>query len=327
MNCPRCRAPIREGQNYCERCGARLSPARSGEKGSRAGSGAARKNTGLLVLAAAAVLVLGACAGILGARLLSARSSTGEEPQSAALREETPVPAAETPIEAENSIEAELQIGTEAQLETGTEISPAPDYLRLYQPVLDAYREHERSGGGLCNWYGDEPGYVHVGISSLPRLGYMLEDLDGNGVPELILGGCYSEEDFAQNSWLTPGSYYTNLIVDLYTLVDGEPVYLVNSGDRYRYNLTDDGMLYYEGSSGAAYSNVHLYRVDGSVLSLVSGYCIDGSEDRCFQVLDDKDYLHEHDLPISYETFCQRVEELAVYREERARPLSLTPLS
>lgn len=308
MKCYRCHAPVEEQQVYCENCGAKLIPPPE-DQPSGGGKGF------LLALIGVIALVLAVCVGILGARFLMANYFHHRE-------------SAEAAAQTQDAAEEKPRDAASAPAQTGAETAEAAetDYLALYQPVLEAYREHERSGGGLLNWYGDEPGYVHVGLSSVPRLGYMLEDLDGNGVPELILGALYTEKDFEENSWLEPGSYYTNLIVDLYTLADGDPVYLVNSGDRYRYNLTDDGMLYFEGSSGAAYSSVYLYRVEDTRLVYVTGVCIDGGEDRCFQVQDDKDYQHEKDIPISFEDFNERCKELAVYREEHAKPLSLTPL-
>jgi hypothetical protein len=209
--------------------------------------------------------------------------------------------------------------GTNMELPGGSEIlfplrSEGPDYAALYAPVLDAYREHESSGeGGMVNWYGDEPGYVHVGVTGVRHFGYAFRDLDRNGVPELLLGAVFTREDYAENTWLEPDGYFANLILDLYTLADGEPLYLVNSGDRYRYSLTDDGQIHYEGSSGAAYSTACVFRMAEAGLELTEGVCIDGGEDRCFRLNSADDWQHVNDTPISYEECSQTFDRLYAY--------------
>ena len=189
--------------------------------------------------------------------------------------------------------------------------SSLPDYVTLYGPVLDAYRAHEQNGGGLVNWYGDEEGYVHVGLSGVTHFGYFLWDLDNNGTPELILGALYPDEEYAENSWLNPTGYDANLILDLFTLQNGSPVYITNSGDRYRYSMTTDGQIYFEGSGGAAYSYLYLYRLNGAALELQDGLCIDGGEDKCYRVQDPEDWQHTHDQHIPYEEFSQRAKDMS----------------
>lgn len=210
--------------------------------------------------------------------------------------------------------------GTDMDLPGGTETAfpvrlDAPGYDALYAPVLEAYRAHEEAGGGLANWYGDEEGYVHVGLTGAERYGYCLRDLDRNGVPELILGVWYTEEDFAESAWLDPAGYEANLILDLYTLVDGAPTYIVNSGDRYRYALTNEGLIQYEGSGGAAYSTAALLRLEGAELEICTAVCIDGGEDRCFRLQSLDDYEHVNDQPISYEDYTHISFTIYNYRE------------
>lgn len=209
-----------------------------------------------------------------------------------------------------------------------SEKTEGPSYQDLYAPVLDAYRDYERRGGGLENWYGEEEdNYVHAGLSGVTRVGTMLWDLDGNGVPELILAPYYTQEDFAASEWLKPGDYTANIIMDLYTLRDGVPVHVLLSGDRYRNSLTTDGQIYYSGSSGAAYTTAYLCSLEDGNLRFVEGVCIDGSEERTFQLnaIDNGD--RENDTAISYEEYQYRMEQLFHYTRDLLAPLQLEPLT
>ncbi len=199
-----------------------------------------------------------------------------------------------------------------------------PDFAELYAPILDAYREHQARGGGLTNWYADEPGYVHVGLYDAEEIGYQYWDLDLNGVPELILGAVYSPEETAGDE---PGEglYWHNLVLDLYTLDRRVPRYIVNSGDRYRYSLTSDGLFYYEGSSGAAYSDVAVYELREGLLCMVTGISMDG--DSCYMVDGFFNPEHEGYRLITEEEFYWLWDKYRnLYLYERFAPLQLRPL-
>lgn len=82
-----------------------------------------------------------------------------------------------------------------------------------------------------------EAAYGIVPESRLSKIGYCIEDISGDGIPELII----AEIDHSR-------------IVLLYTCVDGAPKFVLRGWGRNRYYLLDDGLLYHEGSSGAQYS-------------------------------------------------------------------------
>ena len=126
------------------------------------------------------------------------------------------------------------------------------DWISVYWPVLKTYYDYSIKA------YGDSPSgditssgdyllsYETVGVSYLARyggsFGYCLKDLDGNGIPELLVGSPDSE-------------YYAGKVIyDLFTLRDGAPVRLATSGERTVYKLLSDGSIFYSGSGGAAYS-------------------------------------------------------------------------
>lgn len=217
------------------------------------------------------------------------------------------------------------------QIPAGTELrfpvrSGEPDYRTLYAPVIEAWQEFELDGGGLENWYADEPGYVHAGITGAEHFGYQFWDLDRSGGPELIVGAIYPPEQVEKAE---PGGalYYYNLIIDLYTLDGNEPSYVVNSGDRYRYSLTTDGQIFYEGSGGAAYSDQAVYELREGKLEMVSGLSIDGGEDSCFRVEESFNPERRGYTPISYQECAWLMSSTRdLYLYERFAPLFLRPL-
>lgn len=97
--------------------------------------------------------------------------------------------------------------------------------------------------------------------------GYMFYDIDGNGVDELIISGDYV--------------YSKNGVSAMYTLVDGKAVFLLEGWSRSRWMISEDGTIYYEGSSSAADNYFGLYRLaeSGAKLETVDFYFSGGWED------------------------------------------------
>jgi len=89
-----------------------------------------------------------------------------------------------------------------------------------------------------------------VGDSPLDLVGYAIEDLSGDGVPELILASeALTEDDLGMN------------IHNIYTIKDGECVLVVQGWARNRQYLLRSGLLLNEGSSGAMSSCHGVYRL------------------------------------------------------------------
>lgn len=99
--------------------------------------------------------------------------------------------------------------------------------------------------------------------------GYLIEDIDGNGIDELIFGESRTERN---SSW-------DSMIYDVYTISDGEPVHVLNGWERNRYYFCENGMIANEGSSGAANSNYSYFTFEGSKLHLVESVIYDGTKD------------------------------------------------
>ena len=119
-----------------------------------------------------------------------------------------------------------------------------------YGDIIETYRAVHRSGTGN----------IEKGISELVNtydfVGYAMQDLDGNGVQELIL---------ASDSY---NSNYPNIIYEIYTLQNGSAVCVTKSRARERYFMMVDGTFLMEGSSGAMSSSWVTYGFSGASLSL-----------------------------------------------------------
>lgn len=181
-----------------------------------------KKTVGILILIAA--LVLSACGG-------------AAVPPSEA---ETQTQAAAQPAEPETeTTEPETQ-ATEPEPAKETEIPAA------FESILAAYTQAARewwNGATLAqnglnfvaaDVCGDNPG---------ENLGYAITDLDGDGVPELVIGSTERVTD----------EFYGRLVLELYTLgADGSAVNLISSTERDRYYSLGDNRFAHHGSSSAS---------------------------------------------------------------------------
>ena len=90
---------------------------------------------------------------------------------------------------------------------------------------------------------------------ALDSVGYTLQDFDGDGVDELVVG-------------LPSGD-----ILELYTLQNGAAApLLLRSGYREVYWLAEDNIIYNQGSNGAAAGGIAAYHVTGNGVELIEGY-------------------------------------------------------
>ena len=107
-------------------------------------------------------------------------------------------------------------------------------------------------------------------------MGYAVDDLDDDGIPELVIGTISGEE------------FYGKLIFVLYTLDDhGEPVQIFSSTERNRYYYAGGIRFANIGSSGADSSFVTTLKLEGEELV-----------DMTFTT-DPKDYVQMQLVPIA----------------------------
>ena len=151
-----------------------------------------------------------------------------------------------------------------------------PDYEALYAPVLDETLEkiYDRLES-------DDPvRYVPSGIvemimyepteSLLNEVCYVIEDVSGDGIPELLMG--YDSESEEQE---------TSYIMGVYTLKNDEPYCTIDGMARSSFRWMGNGYFYYIGSGGAAYTYIgkcHLSE-DGAEIIWDDYYFTDPTED------------------------------------------------
>lgn len=180
-------------------------------------------------------------------------------------------------MDRENIVEeSDSDDAVEEEAETGeTDDSNDDDALQLkpcatYQDILDNAYEVIIADNMTDIVLSDER-FSYDGIreakmgrnteESLACIGYTYYDVDGNGIEELIIA------DTGPEGW-------NNRILLMYTLYDNKPVLLIDGWARNRYYLLNDGTIYNEGSSGAAYTAFGTYRIaeDGCSLEVIDYY-------------------------------------------------------
>ena len=182
------------------------------------------------------------------------------------------------------------------------------NFLVDYAPVLNSYFSF-LSGKEPTEMSTTERGdYYFVlgetGISEMSRnggqLGFWLHDMDGNGIPELLIGATGAE------------FYDESLIYDMFTLEEGTPVRIFASNARIRYYLCEDDLILYEGSGGAPYNLSILYYLKNNRLELATGIVMADSE--CFEVHEDRESFftdrRQSDRRISREEYYDKMEKL-----------------
>ncbi len=104
-----------------------------------------------------------------------------------------------------------------------------------------------------------ELSYLYRFYAVLSDIGFAVTDLDGNGYPELILADM---------------EYH--MVFDLFTLVDGKAVHLLDGGERYRHYLRAGGVVENEWSGSAIMSGNDFMEINGGQLLFLERIVYDG---------------------------------------------------
>ena len=197
--------------------------------------------------------------------LLSACVTKNNDPEQTPVQENKPSP--------QSSQKAELPeaINTEP---ADQNVSGETDWLALYAPVFDSYRElfvaveaYKQGSEPPVDLSGsdyDLESNLSLFLESMAKPGFCLQDLDGNGTPELIMG------------LMTDDFFYSRIVAGLFTIEDGAPKQVFTSYTRSRYCLSSLGGFIYEGSGGAAYSDYYQCGFSGNSLKVDHGVYSDG---------------------------------------------------
>ena len=146
------------------------------------------------------------------------------------------------------SAEGEETEGEEKEdTETG-DTGGTEDAASAYSDILDMFYYKILTGWDCTEDVSYMFYWDYSSVKSLSDAGYALTDLDGNGVPELLV----SPVEDAGNG----------MIYDLYAFVDGKIVHTASSGERFCYYLCEDNSIYYWDSSGASNKTQVNYGLD-----------------------------------------------------------------
>ncbi len=171
------------------------------------------------------------------------------------------------------------------------------DTVTAYGSVISAYYRAYTTGNTTAE-YAFSNGLSEY-IASAPHVGYALQDINGDGVQELIIAGIND-------------STYTEIVVfDLYTLENGQPVQLACTSARSRWFLRSDGSVLNEGSNGAGNSIFVVNRLYGSSLTPIESamtWVEGGERDGYYHQTDGYNYEpRDYDEYITEQQFTQLI--------------------
>ncbi len=189
---------------------------------------------------------------------------------------------------------AEKEEATGGALENQAMLSKEDRTWDSYAQILDTYYEALRDDWELesmlklfCEPY----------QADMEQTGYMLKDVDGDGTEELLIMGLGGE------------------VYELYTLVNGKPVWVAEGWARNSYYLSSDGGFVNHSSDGASYSRETLLDLAGGELVVREGVVSDYDEEKQAEVwyfTRDKDLDTGNDTRISEE---EAYEKIKMYKE------------
>ena len=171
-----------------------------------------------------------------------------------------------------------------------------------------AYFEHEMSPMAVYYYEGN----------ALDNVGFACMDLDGDDIRELIIGAIHNAEQ-------------DPLVFEIWTLKNGEPVMLAQSGSRNRYYMQyaeEDGVwsVAYEAENGAANHAVYYLQLAEGEFEVIQGIVFDAvaSETDPWIMAYDLDWDISNDMPIDGETANAVMEaERNIYTAIEYLPYSL----
>lgn len=154
----------------------------------------------------------------------------------------------------------EAQAGARRGKNQEEEVQGQPDVRGYYEELIAAAAECAIKNNG------EKPeGYDFSSMLYMKKdwdygtLGYLIKDIDGDGIEELIFGGNAE----ASTAW------YDGIIYDIYTVSNGKLVHVLDGWERSRYFLCEDGTIANEGSDSAFDGGKSYYTFQGAQLQLV----------------------------------------------------------
>lgn len=174
-------------------------------------------------------------------------------------------------LKSENNVSSGVNIQAQEVPVQTPEPVPEKQPIEIYAPVIEKYISAAASKMAAEDLIKVDLNYMAAycyGDSPLERLGYLLYDLDADGIPELLIGSRIGDE------------YQDKIVLELYTIKDSQPVRLFSSGERQRYYLCSDGTIANENSSSAFASSNIYYKYAGGELTVTDSIIFDMAADR-----------------------------------------------
>lgn len=135
--------------------------------------------------------------------------------------------------------------------------TPMPEaYDQILQNLINAYPWNDDEDTIVPE--NPELSYMYRQKENLSEVGYALVDLDRDGQAELLLG-----------------DYTFPFVFDIYTIVDGQLVHLLDSGERYSYYPLENGYFEHLWSGGAALSGHDYFRLENGKLVFMERLTMD----------------------------------------------------
>ena len=121
------------------------------------------------------------------------------------------------------------------------------DYVGAYSSIISSYRSAYLSGRQITQQLAQAYNISEMAGYS-EHVGYGMKDLDKDGIPELLITGTGSN------------NFSDQIIYEICTLINNQPLVLCRSSARDRYYLRTDSTVYNVGSNGAADASYNIFR-------------------------------------------------------------------
>ena len=155
-------------------------------------------------------------------------------------------------------------IPDQPQIEQIQPDDPSADYAALYDDTLRRVRDVVIYGFETTQNADGCTGIQEITTSlepdeALNSIGYSIQDLSGDGIPELIIASIEDNGDLIR---------YGSQLLSVYTLAGDVPVLTLEGWARNRYSLLENGDISYSGSGGAMYTCFGTYHLSRDGTSL-----------------------------------------------------------
>lgn len=144
-----------------------------------------------------------------------------------------------------------------APVDTTPATTPMPEaYDQILQNLINAYPWNDDEDTIAPE--NPELSYMYRQKENLSEVGYALVDLDRDGQAELLLG-----------------DYTFPFVFDIYTIIDGQLVHVLDSGECYSYQPLENGYFELVWSGGAALSGHDYFRLENGKLVFIERLTLD----------------------------------------------------